>query len=143
MMMQDITKNQTSERNEKQRKTAREIIEQYDGPPVRIMEVCGTHTHEIFRLVTAERAQKFENNYRKMIRIGFLAIAIIPLIFLILMFSLESKIVFLTLWIISIIAISVWLIVVEYIHTKLEEQKKLAGMSYEEMLENFRGKEAE
>lgn len=48
--MQDITKNQTSERNEKQRKTAREIIEQYDGPPVRIMEVCGTHTHEIFRL---------------------------------------------------------------------------------------------
>ena len=50
MMMQDITKNQTSERTEKQRKTAREIIEQYDGPPVRIMEVCGTHTHEIFRL---------------------------------------------------------------------------------------------
>ena len=98
---------------------------------------------EDLRLVTAERAQKFENNYRKMIRIGFLAIAIIPLIFLILMFSLESKIVFLTLWIISIIAISVWLIVVEYIHTKLEEQKELAGMSYEEMLENFRGKEAE
>ena len=98
---------------------------------------------EDLRLVTAERAQKFENNYRKMIRIGFLAIAIIPLILLILMFSLESKIVFLTLWIISIIAISVWLIVVEYIHTKLEEQKELAGMSYEEMLENFRGKEAE
>ena len=22
----------------------------YDGPAVRIMEVCGTHTHEIFRL---------------------------------------------------------------------------------------------
>ena len=89
---------------------------------------------EDLRLVTAERAQKFENNYHKMIRIGFLAIAIIPLIFLILMFSLESKIVFLTLWIISIIAISVWLIIVEYIHTKLEEQKELAGMSYEEML---------
>lgn len=32
------------------KKTAREIIEGYDGPPVRIMEVCGTHTHEIFRL---------------------------------------------------------------------------------------------
>ena len=31
-------------------KTAREIIENYDGPAVRIMEVCGTHTHEIFRL---------------------------------------------------------------------------------------------
>lgn len=33
-----------------QKKTAREIIESYDGPRLRIMEVCGTHTHEIFRL---------------------------------------------------------------------------------------------
>lgn len=30
--------------------TALQIIRSYDGPPVRIMEVCGTHTHEIFRL---------------------------------------------------------------------------------------------
>ena len=30
--------------------TAREIITSYDGPKLRIMEVCGTHTHEIFRL---------------------------------------------------------------------------------------------
>lgn len=35
---------------EEKKKTAREIIEGYVGPPVRIMEVCGTHTHEIFRL---------------------------------------------------------------------------------------------
>ena len=35
---------------EERKKTAREIIENYDGPAVRIMEVCGTHTHEIFRL---------------------------------------------------------------------------------------------
>lgn len=32
------------------RQSAREIIENYHGKPVRIMEVCGTHTHEIFRL---------------------------------------------------------------------------------------------
>lgn len=30
--------------------TPRDIICGYAGPPVRIMEVCGTHTHEIFRL---------------------------------------------------------------------------------------------
>ena len=30
--------------------SAREIIENYSGPKLRIMEVCGTHTHEIFRL---------------------------------------------------------------------------------------------
>ncbi len=35
---------------EENRKTAREIVEGYEGPPIRIMEVCGTHTHEIFRL---------------------------------------------------------------------------------------------
>ncbi len=32
------------------KRSALEIIRQYDGPPIRIMEVCGTHTHEIFRL---------------------------------------------------------------------------------------------
>ena len=30
--------------------TAAELLSAYDGPPLRIMEVCGTHTHEIFRL---------------------------------------------------------------------------------------------
>lgn len=32
------------------KKTAKEIIESYNGKKLRIMEVCGTHTHEIFRL---------------------------------------------------------------------------------------------
>lgn len=31
-------------------RAGREIITGYQGPKVRIMEVCGTHTHEIFRL---------------------------------------------------------------------------------------------
>jgi hydrogenase expression/formation protein HypD len=30
--------------------TAKEIITTYNGSKLRIMEVCGTHTHEIFRL---------------------------------------------------------------------------------------------
>jgi hydrogenase expression/formation protein HypD len=30
--------------------TAKQIIESYDGRKLRVMEVCGTHTHEIFRL---------------------------------------------------------------------------------------------
>lgn len=33
----------------KPKKSAREILTSYDGPKLRIMEVCGTHTHEIFR----------------------------------------------------------------------------------------------
>ena len=29
---------------------AKKIVESYSGRPLRIMEVCGTHTHEIFRM---------------------------------------------------------------------------------------------
>lgn len=29
---------------------AAKIVRNYDGPKIRVMEVCGTHTHEIFRL---------------------------------------------------------------------------------------------
>ena len=32
------------------RQTAAEVLASYQGRPLRIMEVCGTHTHEIFRL---------------------------------------------------------------------------------------------
>jgi len=35
---------------EGKKRTALDIIQNYDGPKIRIMEVCGTHTHEIFRL---------------------------------------------------------------------------------------------
>ena len=36
--------------SEKSAEKALRIIKNYDGPRVRIMEVCGTHTHENFRL---------------------------------------------------------------------------------------------
>ena len=36
--------------SEQTRKSAAEILRSYDGPHLRVMEVCGTHTHENFRL---------------------------------------------------------------------------------------------
>ena len=95
-------------------------------------------SQEDLQIQTAEKAQRFEKNYHRMIRFGFFAILTIPLIFLILMFSLESKIVFLVLWILSIILIAAWLITVEYIHNELTTQQELSGMSFEEMLKLFR-----
>ena len=74
-----------------------------------------------------ERSEKFEKRYPKMIRFGFLGMIIIPLIFLILMFSLESKLVFLVLWIISLIALALYLICVEYIHDKMLKQLAAGG----------------
>lgn len=80
------------------------------------------------------RSAKFEARYPKLIRYGFLSIIIIPLIFLILMFSLESKIVYLALWIISLIILAVYLICVEYIHDKITRQLKLADLSPEDLI---------
>ncbi len=56
----------------------------------------------------------FRKSYNNLIKGGFLAIVIIPIVFLLLMFSLDAKIVFLVLWIVSIIVCAVFIIVIEY-----------------------------
>lgn len=89
------------------------------------------------------RAAAFESGYKKRIRIGFLAILILPAVFLILMFSLESRIVFLVLWIVSIIAISVYLIWLEYLHERLKRQIELGNLTKEELLDAMEGGDEE
>lgn len=56
----------------------------------------------------------FRKNYNNLVKGGFLAIVIIPIVFLLLMFSLDAKIIFLILWIVSIIVCAVFIIVIEY-----------------------------
>lgn len=87
------------------------------------------------------KAAAFEAGYRRRIRIGFLAILILPAVFLILMFSIESKIVFLVLWIVSIIVIAVYLICQEYIHDRLKRQIELGSLTQEELLETVKGRD--
>ncbi len=58
--------------------------------------------------------KNFRESYPKLIKSGFLAIIIIPIIFLLLMFSLDTKIVFLILWIVSIIICAIFIIIIEY-----------------------------
>lgn len=94
-------------------------------------------SQEELQIQTTEKAQRFEKLSQND-PFWIFAILTIPLIFLILMFSLESKIVFLILWILSIILIATWLITVEYIHNELAAQQELSGMSFEEMLKLFR-----
>lgn len=67
------------------------------------------------------RRRHFETRYPHYVRCGFLAIVLIPFVFLILMFSMESKLVFLSLWIVSIIIIATFLICIEYIHYKFQQ----------------------
>lgn len=66
--------------------------------------------------------KRFLELYPKLIRSGFIAIFTIPILFMILMFSVESKLIFLVLWIISIIAIAGYLITVEYIYYHYKEK---------------------
>ena len=91
-----------------------------------------------FRKSLNDKIEKFQSNYHKKIRRGFLAIVVIPIIFLILMFSIDSKMVFLVLWIASIILIALYLIVVEYIHESLKRKKRLSEMSDEVLLKEVK-----
>ena len=85
-----------------------------------------------------QRANRFEKRYPKLIRTGFILILVIPLIFLLLMFGLESKIVYLTLWIISLIVLAVYLICVEYIHDKMLKQLAATGMTTEDLVRGIK-----
>ena len=80
---------------------------------------------ETERRLLLDRMEKFEQNYKKLIRAGYLVIIIVPIILLALMFSLESKLVFLTWWIITIIAAAVYLIVVDYLHSKYKRWRSI------------------
>ena len=70
-----------------------------------------------------------------MIKYGFICMIAIPLFFLILMFSLESRIVFLVLWIVSLIGLSIYLICVEYIHDRVQRQIKVSGLTSENLID--------
>ena len=98
---------------------------------------------ETLREELVAKAAAFEAGYQKQIRIGFAAMIILPVIFLILMFSIESKIVFLVLWIASIIVIAVYLIILEYIHERLKRETELGALSREELLNAMKGRDDE
>lgn len=88
------------------------------------------------------RQAAFEESYRKKLKAGFLLMFILPLVFMVLMFSLNSKIIYLVLWIISLIGISVYLICLEYFRDKMRRQfemeKQLCGMTDEEIRAMFK-----
>ena len=74
-----------------------------------------------------------------MVRIGFAGILVVPLVFLILSFVLPAKFVFLVLWIISLIALVVYLICVEYVHDRIvRRQLEMSGLEPEELVKKIK-----
>jgi Fe2+ transport system protein B len=74
-----------------------------------------------------EQLADFGNNLheknRRRIRGGLWCIAIVPLIFMVLMFSMDTaKVVYLLLWVISLFVLCTYLVVVEYIDDRLQRR---------------------
>lgn len=87
-----------------------------------------------------EKAEKFERNYNKLKLSGILLILVLPLIFLVLMFSVSSKMVFLVLWIASIVAVVLYLTIIEFIHDNLERKLRYASKSRDELFSSLEGR---
>ena len=68
--------------------------------------------------VISQRALRFFRLYPRLVRWGFLALAVLPFPFLLLLFITRMKLAMLLGWIISIIVIDVYLIVVEYLRER-------------------------
>ena len=88
-----------------------------------------------------EKTLHFEENYKKWTKLGFLLILLLPTVFLVLMFSVSSKMVFLVLWICAIIAISTFLIILEFVHENLQSKMRYANKSKEDLLQELKGEE--
>ena len=81
-----------------------------------------------YKQVFLARAAAFELAYPVLVRRGFAALIIVPLVFLALLFILPAKYLFLILWIISLVVICTYLIVVEYLHSRVAEKTALTDM---------------
>ena len=102
---------------------------------------CGGDIHHIVWLETELRCHhqrrrigmEYQNEEhlrnQKKIRWGIRCVILIPMIFLMLMFSMDSsKVVFLVLWIVSLFTISAYLIYVEYMDYTLQERLTELGI---------------
>ena len=86
-----------------------------------------------YKTVFTERAAKFELMYPTLIRRGFAALIWVPLVLLALLFLVPHKFVALMVWIASLVIICTFLIVVEYLHSRVIEKTTLADMSRDEL----------
>ena len=86
-----------------------------------------------YRKVFLARAAQFELAYPTLVRRGFWALAVIPLLLVVLLFVLPAKFLLLILWIVSCVGICAYLIVVEYLHSRVGQKTQLAAMGRDEL----------
>ena len=109
------------------------ITEHNEGTvePLRLTETAQQIAEE-FPELARRRAIHFFRLYPRLVRWGFLALAVLPFVFLLLLFITRMKLAMLLGWIISIIAIDTYLIVVEYLRERYANYLGEEAMSAEE-----------
>ena len=91
-------------------------------------------TSEELDFLSAQKNSQFRETFLRLCQNRAAVAGMIFLIFLILMFSVESKLVFLVLWICTLIGVSIYLVWLEYQHERMQKQLKLQGFSDGDLL---------
>lgn len=89
------------------------------------------------------RVERFEQRHQAIVRKAFLLIFLIPAVFLVLMFVIPYKLLFLVLWIISILAIILFLVILEYLKDRLDRQRQLMTTTKDELIEHMNDRNRE
>ena len=89
------------------------------------------------------KIDRFEQRYQKIVRRAFLLVVLIPVLFMILMFVIPAKLIFLILWIVSILAIVLFLLIVEYLREHLDRQRRMMDMTPEELVKQVQNSKTE
>ena len=97
-------------------------------PPVNMAPADTVHEDDVKSRLVAYYAAIHEKN-RKRIKTGMICMFVIPVVFLILLFTMQSsKIVYLVLWIASLFILCGYLIAVEYSDYSLQEKLEALGV---------------
>lgn len=82
-----------------------------------------------------KKSEKFERTYPKKVKYGFICMIAVPLVFLFLMFNLESELVYLALWVVILIGLATYLIYIEYIHDRIQRQEKMNNITTDDLVQ--------
>lgn len=82
-----------------------------------------------------KKSEKFDRTYPKKVKYGFICMIAVPLVFLFLMFNLESELVYLALWVVILIGLATYLIYIEYIHDRIQRQEKMNNITTDDLVQ--------
>ena len=85
--------------------------------------------HDEFACSLRRKAARFGALYPRLVSYGLVAIFAVPLLLLVLLFTVEAKIVFLMLWLLSVVVLDFYLISLEYIREVYERELGMSELS--------------